>query len=77
MELASFWGFLPVGMWDVARSRWVFGCRCFETMYWSCLHPQEIFLDTANLEDENIPLYRNVGNQISCDASSLLGQFDL
>jgi len=56
---------------------WVFGSCCFETMFWSCLHLQEvIFLDIATLEDENIRLCRNVGKQISFDAFSLLGQFD-
>ena len=33
-------------------------------------------LGSSTLEDENIRLRRNVGNQISCDASSLIGQFD-
>jgi len=35
------------------------------------MHP--LCLDSSTLEDEKC---RNVGNQIFCDASSLLGQFD-
>jgi hypothetical protein len=50
--------------------------RCVEMSGTEYLVMRLLFLGSSTLEDENIRLRRNVGNQISCDASSLLGQFD-
>jgi len=49
---------------------------CVETSGTKYLVMHLLFLGSSILEDENIRLCRNVGNQISFDASSLIGQFD-
>jgi hypothetical protein len=50
---------------------------CVETSGTKYLVMHPLFFGSSDVDDENILLCRNLGNQISCYASSLLQHFDL